>query len=168
MKGYIFLAMLLVFVSFAHAQEGKVMVVNFQYKEGFITFKERTVMLGYYPDRNYQPENGYKAEIISATGEVLYSFKFNIGTDIFVDYDDNSALSGGLIRLNETDFSLVLPYLDEAYEIRFYNERNFKVASIDISEERFSPKGFFFPLWIVLILIIVVLIYMIKNRVSRH
>ena len=162
-KKIILLILMLLLVSVVKAQESKVVVLNFHYKDGFITFKEKTTKLGYHPDRNFQPE-GYGAEVVSATGEKLYSFRFKLPLDVFIDYADGLELKGGVIKLNETDFSLIVPYFEEAQEINFYNERDYKVATLDISRERFAPRKGLFFVFIVAGLIIVGLIYIIIKK----
>jgi len=123
------------------AQETDVLVINFHYDNGIITLNDKTIMLGYYPDRNFQPEFGHRLEILSETNAKLYSF----------------------IRLNETDFSLIVPYFDNAKEINIYNERNYKVAAFIIKEEQFAPQNAA-PWYVVIAFILVIIIYFLIKK----
>ena len=86
------------------AQETDVLVINFHYDNGIITLNDKTIMLGYYPDRNFQPEFGHRLEILSETNAKLYSFRFRLPIEEFTDYTIDGATNGSVIRLNETDF----------------------------------------------------------------
>ena len=143
----------------------EVLVINFHYDNGVITVKDSTQMKGYYPDRIYQ--QGYRADIVSIDDNVLYSFRFKLPTEVFTDIENNGKLSGGVVRLNETDFSLIVPYFEEAKEIVFYNERDYKIASGIISMEYLSPGKGLVTVYIVLSIgFIVGLVYLRKRSLS--
>ncbi len=156
----IFFVMLALMVSAAAAE---VVVIDLHYEDGYITLNDKTVKLGYYPDRKIQPENGYRLEVVSFSGESLYSFRFKIPLEIFTDYTEGDELKGNVIRLNATDFSLIIPDYADAKEIRFYNERNYKVAEINVHEEKLAPKGSY--LWIIAAAVAAVAaLFIIKKR----
>jgi hypothetical protein len=161
MNKTILLVLILLFSVEALAQE--VMVLDLHYDDGFITMKDKTILLGYYPDRNFQPSIGYRLEVVSFDDTNLYSFRFKLPLDEFLDYNTDK-LQGGVIRVNETDFSLIVPYFDDAKEINFYNERNYKVAEVNLVDERFAPKGVVFLVYVIVILLIIGLILLIKKR----
>ncbi|MFH1641669.1 MAG: hypothetical protein ABIC04_02105 [Nanoarchaeota archaeon] len=162
-------AILLLFVILAgFVSAEQIVVLNFHYDDGIITFKDRDVRLGYYPDRNYQPENGLRADLVTASGESLYSFRFKIPLTEFTDYESGSELKGVVIQLTETDFSLIIPYFEDAAELNFYNERNYKITTVDISKERLSPAKVLVPMFVVVGLILCILVYMFIRRRNQQ
>lgn len=138
-KKLLLILAVLLSAAMAKAQQ-EVVVLGLHYEDGLITVKDKTVQLGYYPDRNVQPELGHRLEVVSFDGEKLYSFRFKLPIDVFTDYSEGDELKGGLIRLNETDFALVIPYFEDAKEVRFYNERNYPVSTVTLAEEQMAPK----------------------------
>lgn len=137
-------AMVLVLASSVSAF-GKIFVVSLNYNKGDISINDKVIKLGYYPDRKIQPEDGYICEIISYTDEVLYSFRFEVPLKIYLDSSDgvSKGLSGGYILLDNADFALVMPYFDNAKEIRIYRpegktkrlELNMSVEEIMLSKD---------------------------------
>ncbi len=162
MKKLTFLLIALMLIGVVSAE--KVSVVNFNYDNGVITVKDRTVKLGHYPDKNYQPEEGYRVEVVDVSGGKLYSMRFKIPLKVFTDVSEGDGIEGSLIILNETDFSLIVPYFEEAKDIVFYNPRNYRVATLDISNEKFSPRDYSFIFYILGILVIIVIIIFVKKK----
>ena len=142
----------------AELESSKVFVVNFNYDNGLVTYKDKVIKSGYFPDRKIQPEEGYRAEVISIDNIPLYSFRFNIPLKLNVDVSNpvTKNLSGGIVMLNETDFALIFPYYDEAKSIVVYNPREYQVLTVPLIEEQFfmEEKSF----WWVLLLVVVALI----------
>ena len=163
--GLILILAVLMPMAFADVGCGKAYVVNFEYDNGIIGYKDKVLKCGYAPDRVIQPEEGYTAEIISVDDKPLYSFKFQIPLKVNVDLSDPllKRLSGGIIVLNETDFALIFPYYDEAKSIEIYNPRMYAVLTVPLTEEKFVQKSSFWRIWI-LILALIAASYMIYKH----
>ncbi|HLC96211.1 MAG TPA: hypothetical protein VJH97_02725 [Candidatus Nanoarchaeia archaeon] len=157
--------LLLVMIPMVSAEQ--VLVVHLRYDDGFISVVDKTTTLGYYPDRLYQPDSGYRLEIVSVDDNNLYSFRFNLPVDVFYDAEVLGVLEGGIIRLNETDFSLIVPYFDDAKEINFYNERNYLVASANLVEDKLSPQTIFPTVSISIIILLALILLIISRRKIR-
>jgi hypothetical protein len=134
--------LLLILPKIVSAAPARVQVLNLEYEKDKLSVIDQVVKLGYYPDRKVQPDNGFRATIFSEDEAILYDFKFKIPNKIFVDVTDSvkDELSGGIIELNKTQFALIVPYFSNAKEIRFYNEKNNQILSIDLSEEKLASK----------------------------
>ena len=152
-------------IATAEAECNKVVVANFNYNEGVITYKDRVIKCGYAPDRRLQPSEGYTAEVLSTDNRALYSFKFDVPLKINIDFSDPvvKSLSGGMIILNTTDFALILPYDDEAKSIVVYNPRMYEVLSVPLIEEQFVQKKSFLGV-LLLILLLVILVYILYRH----
>ena len=165
MKIFVFALMLIFLVPFVFGEVecSKVFVVKFNYDGGLVAYRDRVIKCGYAPDRVIQPEEGYRAEMISKDGEVLYSFRFEVPLKVNFDLSDPivKSLSGGMLILNETDFALIFPYYDEAKSIVIYNPRDYEVLSIPLVEEQFIQKrsSLWFLLLVVLLLVSGYMIY---------
>lgn len=152
----------------AEVECSNVFVVKFNYNNGLITYKDRVIKCGYAPDRKLQPEEGYKAEIISVDNEILYSSKFEIPLKVNFDLSDPivKTLSGGVLILNETDFALIFPYYDKAKSIVVYNPRDYEIVIIPLMEEQFVQKKSIW--WVfILILLVSIAVYLIYSHYSK-
>lgn len=166
--------MLLMILPIVFALEStKVYIIDLSYRDGKLIINDKIIKYGYAPDRTLQPLEGYKAEIISLDNDILYSFKFEIPLKEYTDISSNitNQLSGGLIKLSENDFALILPYYDNAKEIVFYDGENNKVASVDIKEERKEeekPNIWIWVLEFIILLILVVLFVRHKKKEKKE
>ncbi|MEA2035966.1 MAG: hypothetical protein U9O94_00550 [Nanoarchaeota archaeon] len=142
----------------AEVECNEVLVANFNYDNGVLSYKEKITKCGYTPDRNLQPEDGYRADLLSIDNEVLHSFKFDIPLKVNVDFSDPllKTLAGGLIILNETDFALIFPYFDDAKSIVIYNPRGYEVLSAPLIEEQFMEQKSL--LWLLLLLLLLLVV----------
>ena len=168
-KLFFILIISLILVQTADALPTRIQILNLEYKEDKLLLIDETTKLGYYPDRNVQPNSGFTCEIISTDDTTLYTFKFDIPDKIFVDVTDpiKDELSGGIVKLNKTELALIVPYFKEAKEIKFYNEKNNEVLSIDVSEEHpFVKKGM---IWLIVggILLLISSIFLFTARKSN-
>lgn len=154
----IFILTLLLDVALA---ENKVFIVDLNYKDGIITVNDIMIKIGYYPDRKLQPEIGYTLELVSED-KVLYSFKFEVPLEIRTDViDEDGEVKGGIIVLSETNFALILPYYDEAKEIRVYDSKNKEVLSkavVPALGERTTLK------WIFGFILIIIVLFLFFNK----
>lgn len=170
----IILIMLLILPIVFALESSKVYIIDLSYKDGELIINDKIVKYGYAPDRKLQPLEGYRAEIASLAGDILYTFKFKIPLDEYVDISDNitQEISGGLIKLSENDFALVLPYYDTAKEVVFYDEENNEVVSVDIEEEKEElekeKEEYNYWIWILEFLILLVLVVLfIRHKIKE-
>lgn len=167
MKKLIYMLILLILAQTVYALPTRIQILSLEYENNRLSLTDQVTKLGYYPDRRIQPDSGFTAQIISENDEILYNFKFKVPNKVFVDVTDpiKNELSGGVVLLNKTKFALIVPYFKEAKEIRFYNEKNNEVLSIDVSEEQpASKKGIIWLLAGGLLLLIVGLFLFITRK----
>lgn len=119
-------------ISIASAQSD-ILVTKLNYDKGNITLLNSTIKHGFAPDRRFQPEYGYTAEVI-ADSQVIDSFRFNIPNEIYIDASVNSTLTGGKIFLDEVNFSLVFDYQKDLDSIDIYSEKQEKVGSLKMEK----------------------------------
>ena len=68
----------LILASIAAAQTNNVLILNLNYDDGKITFKDKIIKIGYSPDMKIQPEEGYRLDVVSRENTILYSFRFEV------------------------------------------------------------------------------------------
>ncbi|MBI2546692.1 hypothetical protein HYV81_05950 [Candidatus Woesearchaeota archaeon] len=95
------------------AAEEKVYVVLLHYDSEGFTVREVQVKDGYAPDRKMQ-QGSLKAELISEQSKVIYGFNFEVPLLLFTDTAQGGKMKGSVIKLNETDFVLVVPFHEKA------------------------------------------------------
>jgi hypothetical protein len=143
-------------------------VVNFNYDNGVIKYKDKVIKCGYAPDRALQPGEGYIAEMIDINNEVVYSFKFEVPLKVNFDSVDPliKSLSGGYIELNETDFALIFPYYDEVKSIVVYNPRKYRILEVPLIEERlfFKRRSFW---WVLVLAVLVIGAYLKYKQIKK-
>lgn len=123
-------------VNSARSQESKIYDLRLNYDKGNISLvSEIAVRSGYAPDRQVQPETGYKMDVLSMTDSVLYSFMFEAPNKICTDKIDpvTKALTGGCVEAEKSDFSFVIPYFENGKVINIYDPEGKKVffASVE-------------------------------------
>lgn len=171
MKGklVLMLVMLIMLAGSVNAFD-KIFVVDFNYNQGDIIVNDKLVKYGHYPDRKIQPTEGHIVEIISDTDELLYSFKFEVPLKIWVDSSDENKLSGGYIILDNVDFALVMPYFDNAAEIRIYEPDGSSKGKLeliaDVAEVKLSQSSKFITVGsgFGLVLLLLLLLFIRKKR----
>jgi hypothetical protein len=166
MKKLIYMLILLILAQTVYALPTRIQILNLEYENNRLSLTDQITKLGYYPDRKIQPDSGFTCQIISETDDILYNFKFAIPDKIFVDVTDpiKDELSGGIVKLNKTSFALIVPYFKEAKEIRFYNEKNNEVLSIDVSEEQLASKKGIIWLLVGALLVLIAGIFLFITR----
>jgi len=119
----------------AHEQEGKVYVINLNYKKQqsieTLTFLNAYITQG--NSINYgEPISGYRMDVLSQNNEILESIKFSVPI--------GSVALEGLVRDNvegtqeDLNFTIYAPFFDEGKTIEIYDKNNIKVVSIPVEQ----------------------------------
>ena len=160
----ILLLMLLLFTQAVCAD--RILILNLHYDKGKVSVIDKIDTYGYAPDRKLQPDVGYRAEIVDADDNILYSFKFEVPLEHYTDIQQDGKLQGGMVLVDETDFALIVPSLAEAKQVNFYNERDQEVLSVDVTVE--EGPSIIIPIIIGLVILILILVFIIvKKRKSQ-
>ena len=137
MKRIILVISFMVIISlFVNAEINHFYEIELAYSFGKVSYTSIEVIPT--SSENY-PENipgGYVAEIVDNEREVLYTDFFDIpliGLYDNIDEETGEINSGGVIRLNETEISLFLPYFENADKINIYDEDVELIFSIDVA-----------------------------------
>lgn len=112
----------------------KIYILDLNYDKGNFNLLDISVKQGYAPDRQIQPETGYKSEIVSFTNEVLYSFKFEIPLVIHLPPPRSDEEPGAQIYLDKVDFTLLIPYFENGESINIYDPSDVLMLSVDVSK----------------------------------
>ena len=166
-KSFIYLLVIVLLVISAAAASPKVMVLKLNYDNGNISLVNKTIKYGFGPDRRYQPDYGYRLEIISFDNNQLYEFRFKAPNEMFVDGTDaNGEISGGKIVLDNVNFALNVPYYNDMKEIRVYSPSGEISGSFSFEEERKVSiiKWVIIGLIAIITLILIAWIYIKNSR----
>lgn len=145
----------------------QVIIFNFNYDHGIITLKDQVIKEGYYPDRNIQPEEGYTCKLVGENNRNFYSFKFDIPTNLFTDAKQGSMIFGGVVFLNETDFSFVMPYIPKSSDIVCYNRRGYEILRQSVIHPIMSPEKSNFTWAYVAVMVAFFAIFIYKLRKNK-
>lgn len=127
----ILLLLLSITISFA-LEENKIYVLKLGYDRGEVSLKSIYISVGNATSRIMQPEVSYRAKVVSLANQILYDFKFDIPLTIYYDVFKPTGISGGSIKLNETNFTLILPYFKNATKINIYDKNDTQLLSVDV------------------------------------
>lgn len=165
-KTICFLVMVLILAVSVSAANSRIMVLKLNYDRGNITLLNKTIKYGFFPDRRYQPDYGYRAEIISFDDNLLYEFRFKAPNVIFVDgTNEEGQLSGGKIVLDNVNFALALSYYKNMKEINIYSPKEELVGKISFKEERkIEMIKWIITAIIGLVTLILILFIIVKNK----
>ena len=169
MKRIMLALILILMCSFVIAETNKVYIVDFKYQDGKVLFNDKVVKYGFSPDRKLETGD-YTGKIISLENRELYNLKFSVPLIEFVDISNTTTgeLSGGIVRYNETEFAIVLPYFDEAKEIQIFNPQQEKVLVVDVSEVRKEgadyKKDYGWLYFLLALLVIIVILFVFRRR----
>ncbi|MBW2980331.1 hypothetical protein KY360_02865 [Candidatus Woesearchaeota archaeon] len=158
-KKLILMIMLLLFAQAACAE--KILILNLNYDNGKVSIIDEIETYGYYPDRKIQPDAGYKAEIISVDDDVIYSFRFEVPLEHYTDIHMDGKTQGGLVRVDNTDFALILPSLPDAKQINIYNEKEENVLTADLREKRLTIT---IPIILASAILAAIIVYIILKK----
>jgi len=138
--------------------------VKLHYNPDGFTIKEVTVKNGYAPDRMLQ-QGDYKAELISEDNKVLYGFNFEVPLLLFTDGGQSGRLRGSVVKLNETDFVLVVPFYERANLMIRDKEKEYFVS---LSPESLGKRLIKMGLWMTAGGIILVVFLIVKKKVNER
>lgn len=108
----------------------KILFININYKDSEITVNEMAYGRGFVP--NFE-ESSFrdafkKAEIrlLDEDKEIIYSSYFFIENMRFQDFVDESTgeMSGGIVELNDINFTIITPYPNNLDSIEIYSDYN--------------------------------------------
>ena len=138
MKKLVVLIMFFILASSVYAD--KVYIFNFNYDNGKITLKNQIIKEGYYPDRKILVEEGYTCSLLDSQSEKFYSFKFELPNKVYTDTIQKEGLEGGVITLNNTDFSFIMPYSSGVNDLVCYNIRGYEILREPVVNPTLSPS----------------------------
>jgi len=139
MKRLIILITALLLLATATASENKVFIVDASYDNGIIKVNSVAIKPGYAPDYKLPSESDYTIAISSKDSSVLFEKPLEIPLYIYTDVIVNGKIEGSIIKLDKTDFAVVLPYTEEASEIKILLDG--KDVTSYSAEELLSKEG---------------------------
>ena len=152
------LLLLLLLIPIVYAEPASINILNLEYNDEDINILERFSTIGYYPDRNIQPNTGYLLKIISQENTILYSFRFLPPTTEYLDgFDGTYNLGRSEIR-SKFNFSLIVPSFENEKEIMIAKEG--EKMSYDLSKTNKSTL----ILWGLLALIILFFFMTLRKK----
>jgi len=119
--------------------EDKIIMLELHYDSGSLSLLDVYKKHGFAPDMRIQPEMGHKAEVVSKSEKILYTSTFGVPHVLQHDYPDGDVLAGGSIELNETDFTLIIPYFENAAWVNLYYPDGTLALSVNV--EGIPEKG---------------------------
>ncbi|MBW2998061.1 hypothetical protein KY321_00855 [Candidatus Woesearchaeota archaeon] len=158
---YLIIAMTLVVL--VNSNPSKVNILKINYNEGNINFIEKTSKFGYAPDRVIQPEVGHNLTIYSNIEE-LHSFKFKIPNLEFVDgyYEEQNL--GEIVKLENINFSLIVPSYINEEELIIYDENNVIKEKVTLVEKKSTRKDNYFLTFILTTTLLLIILIIIKIK----
>ncbi len=151
----------LILMFFIAGAFGKVYVMEMTVDKEFVGI---TALDGKAPE---EPESGLKASVRSSEGTVLGSKNFQVPSEKFLDDFSRNESIGGVIKLTNTTFGVVIPFFEEGTELVVYDNNGENLFSKDLSrfteqeEEKKSEEEVekFQWWWIGFAVIVVVLLF---------
>lgn len=109
-------------------------LLELHFSQGRLSLKNISLKEGHFSEPLWQPEDGWRAEIVSLKGEILYSLKFVPNqVQVFWIPPDEDQTPPGPIYLDNFDFALTLPYFKNAKTINIYDRNGNLQISKDVS-----------------------------------
>lgn len=148
----------------------KIFIVDMDYNQNIMQIIGTQSTFGYFPDRKVQPDSGFK--FLLKGDKESYSFVFPDPSIIHTDAsDENQTISGGIVKLNKTRFSLVVPNLPDTDTIIILDKNNQELAKYKIKrekEEKVTNEKFIDIYYISLILLLVIALIWIYLLTKKH
>jgi len=107
-------------------------VAELNYNQKKITLNRLYLSPGQASDRRIERGN-YLIKIISKNDSLISSFIVDIPAPMFPFYEKNSTSKPAIIELEEFNYTINLPYFDEAKNIKVYDENESKILDLDVS-----------------------------------
>lgn len=171
MKPYLsFLVLALTLVSSVVAAR-EVIIFEFSYDKGLITLENQILTPGYAPDYRIQPGNdSYRCSLATEDGTLAYSLNFDLPIHLFTDGPDESQdTMGHSIFLNQTEFSLIMPYLNQSSYLVCTNPKGYNILKESLTQPDLSPetqRGLSI-FWVYLVVSTIGLIIILRKAYSR-
>lgn len=117
------------------ARQEKAYFLDIAYDNDEYGVKEISLIDGSGPDNNVKPENGFRCDLVSSSGEILHSFEFELKKVICVDkaVEETGGQTGGCRLLSEGSFSLIVPYFPTGENINIYDPGGKMILFADVS-----------------------------------
>jgi len=112
---------------------GESYVLGLNYNKGNISFLSLNIGL----EQPGESQGDYTADILSFNNKTLNRTFFSVSTFILVDIVDESTGSingGGIFNLTQVNFTLYLPYYENAKEIKIYDPDMTLMLTIPVSQ----------------------------------
>lgn len=121
-----------------------VYLLKLRYDKGVVIKESVVVQEMFFQEAKNQPGNGYLAELVSFSGQKLYSLKFDFPLIVFpapppewFDKNGNQVYfpkkgEGGPEVLDEAGIELLIPYFKDGKTINIYDLDNKKILSVDV------------------------------------
>jgi LPXTG-motif cell wall-anchored protein len=142
----------------------KVVIFNLNYDNGKIALKEQIIKEGYYPDRRVQVDEGYMCGLKDSSNDFLYSFKFELPNKLYTDISDGNLTMGNIIILNETDFSFIMPYINEVDNIVCNNPGGYEIINEMIIKTEPEKRNAWIFVYIGIVLLGFIILYFYKKK----
>ena len=159
---FIFLMSLII----VNGEEDKVFILNAYYDNGKISINDVTIKNGYFPDRKIPVETDYQINIYSKEKMMLYTKNIDVPLYIYTDVIVDGNIKGNMIKLNQTDFALVLPYYESAGKITISKNSEEKASYSLYPVFSFKNKNLIYYIVGALVFIVIVFL-MIKNKLIQ-
>jgi len=158
------------------SEMGKIYLINLHYKAGVVSLVGVSEKAGYPTGLQIQPDKGHSYDVVSLTGQRLYSYRFDIPDKMYYDEFNSTTgniTGGGVKKLDDVFFTLAVPYFPNAKAASVYDQNGVKVLEADLS--RFSeqttpetkPNNFLYVIIASLAMIIIGMVYWEKRKAKR-
>ena len=176
---FIFGIFLFFLISFVSAAEQDVFVLNLRYDNGNVSVQSLIVSKGFFNEPLNQPEEGYRLEVVSSKGKVLYEQKFEFSLKINFEpppewFDDEGnqiyfpTEEETEITTNTSTVELIFPYFKNIESINVYDRNDELVSSIDVGGEDFGEKSGSRYVVVFGIIVLIVVVFLVIFLIYRN
>ena len=127
----------LVLSTAAFSEMGKIYLIDLHYKSGVVSLVGVSEKQGYPPGLQIQPDKGYSYDVVSVTGQKLYSYRFDVPVKEYYDTFNSTTgriIGGGVKNLDDVFFTLAVPYFPNAKAASVYDPSGVKILEADLSK----------------------------------
>jgi hypothetical protein len=124
----------------ACAEDGKVFLVDLEYRQGDLVVGGWSVADGFAPSRVTQPSDGYICRVYSLNKGVLEEFRFLPSEEVCFDSVDSSGEYSFECMKKDTNLVLAIDYYVDAEEIAFYNAAGGLKGRIEVHNPGMTAK----------------------------